>query len=181
MSSAWRSLLSTAQPADLGPGPRPGVLTEAAVRGALSEAGRVSPELHALILLWHDHHDPAHELVQDLENADGSYVHAILHRREPDYWNSKYWFRRVGRHPVFRELGQRATELLESRGARALAGMLTPGGQWDPTAFVDACERAARGEPGPTDLTACLREVQGIEFEVLASWLAARFDNDSKT
>ncbi len=180
MSNPWRSLLATAQPADLGPGPRPDVLTEAAVRHALSQAGRASPELLALILLWHDHHEPAHELVQDLENADGSYVHAILHRREPDYWNSKYWFRRVGRHPIFRELGPRVAQLLEARGAQTLSTTLTPGGQWDPMAFVDACERTANA-PGPPEQVACLVEVQRIEFEALASSLAARFDNDSRT
>ncbi len=183
MSPAWQALLATAEPSDLGPGPREGVMTEAAVRAAVSRSGPASPELLALILLWHDHHEPAHQLVQSLENADASYVHAILHRREPDYWNSKYWFRRVGRHAIFPDLGRRAAEALESRGARTLGAALTPGGQWDPMAFVDACEQAAgpKGRAGKVDEASCLREVQRIEFELLTSWLAATVDSDSRT
>jgi hypothetical protein len=39
-------------------------------------------------------------------------VHAIMHRREPDPWNSKYWWRRVGAHPCFPELARRAGAFL---------------------------------------------------------------------
>jgi arylamine N-acetyltransferase len=46
--------------------------------------------------------DRSHELSQSIEgkgrNRAGDYWHAIMHRREPDYSNAKYWFRRVGQH-----------------------------------------------------------------------------------
>lgn len=170
--------LGTVAPADLGPGPRAGVWTEAHVRTAVAQVvgGRLDSAraraLLALLLLWHDHHEPAHELAQAIETGDGSYVHAILHRREPDYWNSKYWFRRVGSHPAFAELGRRVTALLSERGQVTLRSRLLPGGRWDPMAFVDACEAVAGKEAGESEAE-LLREIQRLEFGVLAGHLAA--------
>ena len=153
MNAVIEKLLATDAPADLGPGPREGVRREAEIRQAMDSLkldGVESELLLALLLLWHDHHEPSHEIAQAIENADGSYVHAILHRREPDYWNSKYWFRRVGAHPAYAELGQRVNEFLESRGERSLAAKLAPGGRWDAMSFVDACEAAAvKMRPAP--------------------------------
>jgi hypothetical protein len=52
--------------------------------------------------------DRAHTIAQDLPSVEGSYWHAILHRQEPDGWNSGYWFRRVRLHPVFKQLAEEA-------------------------------------------------------------------------
>ena len=49
--------------------------------------------------------EEAHELVSKSESRECELWHAILHRREPDYSNAAYWFRRVGAHPVFESLG----------------------------------------------------------------------------
>ena len=164
MKTALEKLLASTPP-DLGPGPRTGVQSEKEIRQALAPE---SDLLVALVLLWHDHHEPAHGIAQEIENADGSYVHAILHRREPDYWNSKYWFRRVGTHPAYAELGRRVGEFLESRGERSLAAKLMPGGRWDAMGFVDAVEAAK--DSG--ERAALLKEVQRIEFETLADYLS---------
>src|ERR1041384_5983899 len=42
--------------------------------------------------------DKSHTVSQGIHSVEGSYWHAIMHRREPDYSNSKYWYRRVPAH-----------------------------------------------------------------------------------
>ena len=49
----------------------------------------------------------AHEVAQDLPTPTGSYWHAILHREEPDEFNARYWFGRIGSHPVLRQMADR--------------------------------------------------------------------------
>jgi hypothetical protein len=168
-----KELLATPTPPALGPQSRPGVMPEAALNARLAELftdRKISPRQQALIrsllLLWHDHLDASHNISQGIENADGSFVHAIMHRREPDYWNAKYWWRRVGAHPAFPEIARRVSERFAGSRRREeadLAKQLLPGGDWDACAFVDACEAAA----GAAEREALLREVQRIETEVL--------------
>src|SRR5262249_40608970 len=52
--------------------------------------------------LWirFDFLDESHTLSQEIETPTGSFWHAIMHRREGDFGNSKYWWRRVGKHPA---------------------------------------------------------------------------------
>ncbi|MBI2188902.1 MAG: hypothetical protein HYU37_17525 [Acidobacteria bacterium] len=58
----------------------------------------------SLKALWHERRGDwtrAHEIAQDIDNADGAWVHAYLHRREGDPSNAAYWYRRAGQ-PVAR-------------------------------------------------------------------------------
>jgi hypothetical protein len=178
MLESLQTLLDPANPPALGPGPRPGTLTmeqlrerlDTALAGSRSSGARAGL-LRALVLLWHDHFEAAHGIAQSVEDADGSYVHAILHRREPDYSNAKYWFHRVGRHDCYAELARRVAPLLQSPANTALARKILPRGEWDAFAFVDACEEASSAAAGDPRLR-LLRDIQRIEFEVLAEHLA---------
>ncbi len=172
----FEKLLATPEPPELGPGPRPGVETEAALDRTLNQLfdsgklpGQKEPLIRALILLWHDHLEAAHVLAQNVENADGALVHGIMHRREPDYGNAKYWFRRAGKHPAFLEIWQRATTLLEAKAGRDQLLELVRKGEWDAFAFVDWCEKAARHSTSD-EQTRVLRELQGVETRVLLDW-----------
>jgi hypothetical protein len=172
------NLLATPESPDLGPGPRPGALTESAINKTLDELfdrGEVASArqslIRALVLLWHDHLDSSHVIAQSIENADGSFLHAIMHRREPDYGNAKYWFHRVGDHPAFPEIASRGA-VLKTKTDSGLIAKVTSQGRWDPFAFVDACEAASR--PGaPADTAGLLRELQKIESQVLLNRFAA--------
>lgn len=53
-----------------------------------------------LIALWHDakgEWDKAHQLIQDVEDLNASWIHAYLHRKEGDAGNAGYWYSRAGK------------------------------------------------------------------------------------
>src|SRR5579871_5932029 len=55
--------------------------------------------------LWVDALDECHKIAQDLVSPTGSFWHAIMHRREGDFSNSKYWYHRCPNHHVIKMLG----------------------------------------------------------------------------
>jgi hypothetical protein len=113
--------------------------------------------------------DQAHRLSQSLESREGSYWHGIMHRREGDYPNAKYWFRRVGPHPIFPALQVAARDLAQDAPARGAAFLESESG-WDACAFVDFCE-AARGGGGAERLS---REIQQREWQLLFDYCHQR-------
>lgn len=92
--------------------------------------------LKAALWLLFDFMAESHEFSQALATPSGSYWHGILHRREPDAFNAKYWMARVGEHPIFPELLNDARELAANSILNvSLNAMKTWDGKW----FVDAC------------------------------------------
>jgi hypothetical protein len=158
---ALAALLSKLPLAPLGPG-RPREDMRAEIEAALASiphGGNADMAAACRAGLWlaFDFLDESHAISQELNTPEGSFWHAIMHRREPDYWNSKYWWRRVGTHPVFADLATR-TAALGYPGRKA---------GWDPDAFVDACE-AHCGKGDATE--EMLRRVQAVEWELLFRW-----------
>ena len=120
--------------------------TDPPVRAAIAQVEKLfgdSPNRGCLIAgLWLliGELDKAHVICQEIPTAHGSAWHAVVHRMEGDFWNSKYWYRRVGAHPAMQTL----------KG-------------FDPTSFVDATE-AANGNPDD------LIELQRKEWKALFDW-----------
>jgi hypothetical protein len=115
--------------------------------------------------------EESHELAQSVEgrgrNRAGDYWHAIHHRREPDPDNAKYWFRKVGQHPIHEALvraaGPLTAKLEKSEAGRSKA--LFGGGKWDSLAFVDLCQLATRS-PSP-ELILAAKKLQFLEMILL--------------
>ena len=98
---------------------------------------KASPLVRAGLHLHNGDWDAAHRLSQENPSSQGNHWHALVHRHEPDYANSKYWFHRVQENPVFADLAQEALRL-------GVAETVAPGGNWDPFAFTDAYARPNR-------------------------------------
>jgi hypothetical protein len=120
--------------------------------------------------------DRSHELAQGVEgrgkNRAGDYWHAIMHRREPDYSNAKYWCRRVGQHAIHDFLVRDADDILSgcksSEAPRWRSALTGKGRQiWDSFAFVDLCEEVADGDDA--ELSRAAKQIQLIEMVLLLS------------
>lgn len=123
-------------------------------------AMRSHPDLMAGLWLYVDELDRSHQISQGIDSSTGSYWHGIMHRREGDFSNSHYWFRKVGRHP--------AMSRIDMAGGGAGAG--TDVGHYDPHAFIDRAEAAHHAGKAPTELVALQRH----EWLALFEWCAQR-------
>jgi hypothetical protein len=169
----FKTAIETPEPPMLGPQGRAGTLSIPELEQKLGTffptaeiRSSAQPLLRSAALLWHDHLDASHTISQAIETRDGSWLHGIMHRREPDYGNAKYWFRRVGEHPAFAALAQQVAALLHNDSG-GLTARLIENGEWQSFAFIDECEQAESSKDAT--LIARLRDVQAAEFDVLVA------------
>lgn len=107
--------------------------------------------------LLHGYLDEAHTLCQAVPSASGSYWHGIMHRREGDYGNAAYWFRRAGDHPAGAMIAAAAAEHPETVEAAL-------GGRWDPFRFNEQVQQACQ-QGG--QLASVCRDVQQAEWHAM--------------
>ena len=127
------------------------------------------------LLLWNDALDVSHTISQDIESKTGSYWHGIMHRRERDYGNAKYWFGRVGVHPTFPELRERALALLQEHSTESdslahYAEAIEKVEDWEAFGFVDWCQAADGDRSTPEAVKAFLQAVQVEEIKLLLNY-----------
>jgi|SaaInl4_135m_RNA_FD_contig_31_1765253_length_1073_multi_8_in_0_out_0_2 hypothetical protein len=149
------------------------VLAEAPINVGMARAVRSG------LLLWNDSLDLAHTLAMSDGEADEltgqtlDYWHGIMHRREPDYPNASYWFRRVGQHPAFDAVLQGAKDAT----ARSCApkddearAFVEAAAEWDAFAFIALCEKY---ETATGVTNRLLRAIQVAEIRVLLDFSVA--------
>lgn len=94
--------------------------------------------------------DRSHRISQDDSSPEGSFWHGIMHRREGDFSNAKYWFRRVGEHPVFARLAEEHPETFS-----------------DPSTLVDQIAKACSRRGSDPSVTKSLLMLQWTEWQLL--------------
>lgn len=133
---------------ELGEGaPRPGLkktLKSIHAGSFVQSAANVEMAECCLSALWlfQDFLEESHRLSQSIHTPAGSYLHGIMHRREGDFSNAKYWFHKAGRVGMESELVKRlATDQCISSEHR-----IELGNPFEPARLVDAVSRHQKPE-----------------------------------
>ena len=98
--------------------------------------------------LWFDRLEESHRIAQDIPSPTGNFWHAILHRREGDFSNAKYWYGRCRGHRVNHILGAVTASLVGGAGHSSVLKHLSAG-EWDGSAFVDLVEMVHQNPSDP--------------------------------
>jgi len=116
--------------------------------------------------LWlhYDFLDESHALSQEIPSSTGSFWHGIMHRREGDYWNSKYWFKRVLDHGIYPFLNNYALKLIETYKHERAFETIVGKSFWDPFKFVDLVERFIDTD---TEQELICKKIQQSEWQLL--------------
>jgi hypothetical protein len=129
---------------------------DAAVTGGLPIG---NPNMFRLVrgglLYAMDDLDGCHQFFQDDTSDLGGYWHGMMHRREGDFDNARYWFRRAGMQPFFDNLHSQAAQFSADAAKQP---------SWDPYLFTGQCEQA---KFGAEDETGELPQLQRLEFDVV--------------
>ncbi|MEE9405531.1 MAG: hypothetical protein V3V20_11610 [Algisphaera sp.] len=115
------------------------------------------PNLIAGLWLHVDELARAHDAVEHVNTPTGAFWHAVVHRREGDFSNARYWYVKASGHP--------AMDRMDLTGGGAGSG--TAVATYDADAFVGRVEKAyARGENNAP----ALQSMQHKEWKALFEW-----------
>ncbi len=131
-------------------------MTDLAGEAGLEERARL---VRALLLWAHGDLTGAHRLAQDASGDLAAYLHGMIHRREQDFENARYWFGRAGVLPFFAEVQRQGAAVSED-----VAKQLN----WDPYLFTTLCERSKHGARTPMRM---LVDLQKIEFRTMLDYV----------
>ena len=116
--------------------------------------------------LYFDWLDESHRISQGLDSATGSFWHAIMHRREGDFSNSKYWYARCAGHghPSVATLAAQAPRLINTMPAdKTMLRLIATG--WNASALVDLVEQVHEHPSDPRYPAAVA--LQRLEWQIL--------------
>jgi hypothetical protein len=111
--------------------------------------------------------EESHTRSQGIPTTTGSYWHGIMHRREGDFFNSKYWFQRVKKHPIFPKLQTVSKEAAEETASHPSIDFLKTQSEWDPFKYIDLCEACLSGRSTHENLA---QQIQQYEWELLFNY-----------
>lgn len=134
-------------------------------------AGPVTNDHAALAVLsglwlWQDWIHESHALSQDIDSPTGSLWHAVMHRREGDFNNAKYWYGKSRNHPALAAMAKAGVALINDAPAADENARLIVRGGWDPYALTDFVE-SVYDSPDHHPPVALARELQKLEFQIL--------------
>ncbi|MEO2021620.1 MAG: hypothetical protein ABGX05_07315 [Pirellulaceae bacterium] len=169
---ALAAILDPSRPVAIGPG-KPAAEQEPLLRELTIEKAFAGQDLQdadaaacciSAAWLWHNFLDSSHQISQEIKTSSGSFWHAIMHRREEDFSNAKYWFRQVDGHEVYALVAEAAEPILSHYENPTGIRPLAEDGSWDPFAFVDLCQQV--GETDGSLLVLC-QELTRLEWQLL--------------
>ena len=102
--------------------------------------------------------DECHKIFQEDHTDLGSYWHGMMHRREGDFDNARYWFRRTSRLMIADTLHEAAAHV---------SPLMARQSSWDAYVLTGECEQAVHGaEEKRAECVALLR----VEFDGLLDY-----------
>lgn len=116
-------------------------IVELAERVVQSDAFAELREAQAGVWLYVDELERSHKISQSLTTREAMTWHGIMHRREGDFGNSKYWFHQAGFHQALKRIHD-----------------------YEPIRFIDEC--AKRYLENPHELV----EIQRKEWAAMFLW-----------